>query len=136
MLEIVEGVPKQSSLAQNLSISKKSDQADIRATKSTHEMIIFTKFYKDWSKIVDFLLLAIFGACLLFFPHLLEILIIISHYAQLCKDNSRNVSHPKHLHLCQKLYVDVLLLHSTLFKNVGSLPNSVNPKDPISVKTL
>ena len=32
-------------------------------------MIIYTKFHKDWSKIVDFFLLAIFGACLLFFPH-------------------------------------------------------------------
>ena len=30
-------------------------------------MIIFTKFHKDWSKIVDFLLLAKFWACPLFF---------------------------------------------------------------------
>ena len=44
-----------------------SDQADILGTKPTREMIIFTKFQKDWRKIVDFLLLANFWACLLFF---------------------------------------------------------------------
>ena len=50
----------------------KSDQADILATKPTHEMIIFTKFRKDRTKIVDFLLLAKFWACLLFFNHPLD----------------------------------------------------------------
>ena len=30
-----------------------SDQADILATEPTLEMIIFTKFHKDWRKIVD-----------------------------------------------------------------------------------
>ena len=32
-------------------------------------MIIFTKFHTDWIKIVDFLVLAKFCACLLFFAH-------------------------------------------------------------------
>ena len=35
-------------------------------------MNIFTKFHKDWTTIVDFLLIAKFWACLLFFPHPLE----------------------------------------------------------------
>ena len=44
-------------------------QADILATKSTHEMIIFTKFYKDWRKLTDFLLIVKFWAWELFFTH-------------------------------------------------------------------
>ena len=31
-----------------------SNQANILATNSAHEMIILTKFHKDWTKIVDF----------------------------------------------------------------------------------
>ena len=41
-------------------------------------MIIFTKFHKNWSKIVDFLLLAKFWACLLFFAHPLPTYIVPS----------------------------------------------------------
>ena len=33
----------------------------------THEVIIFTKFHKDWTKIVDFLLMANFWKCPVFF---------------------------------------------------------------------
>ena len=43
-----------------------SNQANILATNSAHEMIILTKFHKDRTKIVDFLLIAKFWACLLF----------------------------------------------------------------------
>ena len=32
----------------------RSNQANILATKSTHEMIIFSKFHKDGTKIEDF----------------------------------------------------------------------------------
>ena len=32
-----------------------SDQAEIQAILPTHELFIFTKFHKDWQKIVDFL---------------------------------------------------------------------------------
>ena len=46
-----------------------SNQANILATKSAHEMIILTKFHKDRTKIVDFLLIAKFWACILFFVH-------------------------------------------------------------------
>ena len=42
-------------------------QADILATKSTHEMIIFTKFHKDRRKIEDFLLIATIWAREFFF---------------------------------------------------------------------
>ena len=48
------GCTKKSSLAEKLAISKKSDQADIVATKSTHEMIISPKFHRNRKKIVDF----------------------------------------------------------------------------------
>ena len=44
-----------------------SNQAEIPATYSTLEMNIFTKFHKDWTTIVDFLLIAKFWASLLFF---------------------------------------------------------------------
>ena len=37
-----------------------SNQADIQATLSTHELIILTKFHNDWQKIVDFLVIAKF----------------------------------------------------------------------------
>ena len=33
----------------------------------SHEAIIFTKFHEDWTKIVDFLLMAKFWTCLVFF---------------------------------------------------------------------
>ena len=46
-----------------------SNQATILATKSAHKMIILTKFHKDRTKIVDFLLIAKFWACILFFTH-------------------------------------------------------------------
>ena len=32
-----------------------SNQADIKATLPTHELIILTKFYKDWQENVDLL---------------------------------------------------------------------------------
>ena len=35
-----------------------------------HEMIIFTKFYEDWGKNVDFLLMANFWMCLVFSSNL------------------------------------------------------------------
>ena len=44
-----------------------SNQADILTTKGT--MNIFTKFHKNWTTIVDFLLIAKFWAILLFFVH-------------------------------------------------------------------
>ena len=34
-----------------------SNQADIQATLSTHELIILTKFQKDWQEIVDLLMI-------------------------------------------------------------------------------
>ena len=44
-----------------------SYQANILATKSTHEMNIFTKFHRERTKIVDFLLIAKCVDCELFF---------------------------------------------------------------------
>ena len=35
-----------------------SNQADIQASLSTHELIISTKFHHDWQEIVDFLAVA------------------------------------------------------------------------------
>ena len=35
-----------------------SNQADIQATLPTHELIILSKFLKDWKEIVDFLVIA------------------------------------------------------------------------------
>ena len=35
-----------------------SNQADILATLPTHELIILSKFRKDWKEIVDFLVIA------------------------------------------------------------------------------
>ena len=43
-----------------------SNQADIQANVSTQELVIFTKFYKDWDKIVNFLLIAYFWASNIF----------------------------------------------------------------------
>ena len=37
-----------------------SNQADIQAILPTHELVISTKFHKDWHKIVDFLVIAKF----------------------------------------------------------------------------
>ena len=37
-----------------------SNQADIPATSPTHELVILTKFHKDWQEIVDFLVVAKF----------------------------------------------------------------------------
>ena len=37
-----------------------SNQADIPATSPTHELVILTKFHKDWQENVDFLLIAKF----------------------------------------------------------------------------
>ena len=34
-----------------------SNQADIQAILPTHELVISTKFHKDWQKIVDFLVM-------------------------------------------------------------------------------
>ena len=42
-----------------------------------HEIIIFTKFHKDWTKIVDLLLMANFLACPFFFAQTLVLLSII-----------------------------------------------------------
>ena len=47
----------------------RSNITDIPTTQSTHEMYIFTKFYKDWTKIVDFLLIAKFLAVRIIMQH-------------------------------------------------------------------
>ena len=44
-----------------------SNQADIQAILPTHELVILTKFHKDWPKIVDFLVIAKFSASLISF---------------------------------------------------------------------
>ena len=44
-----------------------SNQADIQAISPTHELVILTKFHKDWPKIVDFLVIAKFSASLISF---------------------------------------------------------------------
>ena len=36
------------------------NQADIQAILPTHELVILTKFHKDWLKIVDFLVIVKF----------------------------------------------------------------------------
>ena len=46
-------------------------------------MIIFTKFRKDSTKIMDFFLLAKFWACLLFFPTLYVELLFLCHLSLL-----------------------------------------------------
>ena len=40
---------------------------EIQATLPTHMIVILTKFHKDRLKIVNFSLLAYFGACVIFF---------------------------------------------------------------------
>ena len=42
------------------------NQADIQAILPTHELVISTKFHKDWSKNVDFLVAMKFCASLFF----------------------------------------------------------------------
>ena len=37
-----------------------SNEADIQAILSTHELVILSKFHKDWQKNVDFLIIAKF----------------------------------------------------------------------------
>ena len=37
-----------------------SNQADIQAVLPTLELVVLTKFHKDWQKIVDFLVIAKF----------------------------------------------------------------------------
>ena len=49
---------KISLLVKNLQFS--FDPAEISAILSTHELVILTKFHKDWPKIVDFLVIAKF----------------------------------------------------------------------------
>ena len=44
-----------------------SNQADIQAIFSIHELVILTKFHKDWQEIVDFLVIAKFWASPIFF---------------------------------------------------------------------
>ena len=44
-----------------------SNQADIPATPPTHELVILTKFHKDWQEVVDFLVIEKFWGSLLFF---------------------------------------------------------------------
>ena len=47
-------------LANNKNPQFLPNQADIKAILSTHELVIFTKFHKDWVKIVDFSIKAYF----------------------------------------------------------------------------
>ena len=42
------------------------DQAETWTIIPIHEIVIFTKFQVNWAKIVDFSLIAYFGACLIF----------------------------------------------------------------------
>ena len=67
-----------------------SNQANILATNSAHEMIILTKFHKDRTKIVDFLLIAKFWACKLFFVHPLSIFLYLSIKIFLCIGHHQN----------------------------------------------
>ena len=69
--------------------------------KSPPEVIIFTKFYEDWAKIVDFLLMADFERVLFFFPRTLqdsEILlckILLTSIYAVCKRLCFNIILPK-----------------------------------------
>ena len=56
--------PKNRLLTKNL--QSYSDLADILAILSTHELIILTKFDKDRTKIVDFLLILYFWSRMIF----------------------------------------------------------------------
>ena len=42
------------------------NQANFLGTEATHEVSIFTKFHKDWAKIVDILLMMKFWGCAVF----------------------------------------------------------------------
>ena len=44
-----------------------SDLAEILAFSPTHELLILTNLYKDWTKVVDFLLVVYFWASIIFF---------------------------------------------------------------------
>ena len=57
--------PKISPFVKNLQFS--SDPAEISAILPTHELVILIKFRKDWSKIVDFLVIAKFCSSQIFF---------------------------------------------------------------------
>ena len=41
----------------------------------THELLILTKFHNDWVKIVDFLIIAYFRACVIFYNSVFKCLI-------------------------------------------------------------
>ena len=53
-----------------------SNQVDIPPTSSTHELVILTKFHKDWQEIVDFLVIEKFWASLIFFFESVSILLL------------------------------------------------------------
>ena len=73
---------KISLLVKNLQFS--FDPAEISAILSTHELVILTKFHKDWPKIVDFLVIAKFWASQIFFASVSIFLTCeIPHYCQL-----------------------------------------------------
>ena len=48
-----------------------------------YEVMIFTKFHEDTTKIVDFLLVANFWVCPIFFPHILELILQFSLWFQM-----------------------------------------------------
>ena len=58
-------------LAQKLANNKNPqflpNHADIKAILPTHELVIFTKFHKDWVKIMDFSIKACFWVSNIFF---------------------------------------------------------------------
>ena len=47
-------------LANNKNPQFLPNQADIQAILPTYELVIFTKFHKDWVKIVDFKIKSLF----------------------------------------------------------------------------
>ena len=44
-----------------------ADQAETLSILPTHEIVIFTKFHTNWTKIVDFSLIAYFSASAIFY---------------------------------------------------------------------
>ena len=50
------------------------ESAETLATLPIHEMVVFTKFHENGAKIVDFSLIAYFGACLIFYSPVFKIL--------------------------------------------------------------
>ena len=60
-----ENMLKTSAIIKNPQFS--SNFADIQAKLPTHEVVILTKFHKDWKKNIDFLLRRKFLACSLFY---------------------------------------------------------------------